>query len=493
MMKDWKKIAALLLVLAVLVAAFIFLNNNKGKVNVPSASATPAATDSVDEVKLVDIARDKLTKIILKRDGQDIALTETEKEIERLNTNQDGTTQKIKEKAKVWITSDFDADSSKIESIAYLSDGLKTKRLIAENASDLAAFGLDNPIVTTFVSSEGKEVNIELGNKTPTEDGYYARKTGSSTVYTIDSYNGDMLKSSKFDIISKNFYGSEALTIEDMNSLVYYREGSKLFESQKKDNANDWTLTYPLTRKADSQEFSKFVQWLVNMRASAIVAENSVDIKLYGLENPKYVFHYNLAGKPYSLKIGALKDSKYYAQIEGNPYVFELESKDLSFIDLPLIDLIDTFAYLGLIYDVEKLVIEMDNRVDELLIDITQEDSSKESYQINGKKIEGDDNISLFKRYYQGAIGISGDKLDLEAKPSGTAAIRLTYTLKKAGPDGKAVTVELIPTSDGYGYYILKNSQYTGLMIGDRQLDKDDDIAIRKAYKNLMEALNKVQ
>ena len=107
---------------------------------------------------------------------------------------------------------------------------------------------------------------------------------------------------------------------------------------------------------------------------------------------------------------------------------------------------------------------------------------------MNDQKIEGEDNVTLFKRYYQGAIGISGDKIDLDAVPSGKAFVKLTYTMKQAAPD-KIVTLELIPTNDGYGYYLVKSGQYTGLVMGNRQLDTDD--SIRGSYKNLMDALSK--
>jgi hypothetical protein len=175
--------------------------------------------------------------------------------------------------------------------------------------------------------------------------------------------------------------------------------------------------------------------------------------------------------------------------MEGNPAIFTIDSSALTFVDVPLIDLIDTFAYIPSIYDVEKLVIEMDGRVDVLLIDASQTEGYEEKYYLNDKKIEGEDNVSLFKKYYQGAIGISGDKIDLSAVPSGKAFAKLTYTLKKASPD-KTVTVELVPTNDGYGYYLLKNGKYTGMVIGSRKLD-EEDFGIRWYYKNLMEALSK--
>ena len=85
-----------------------------------------------------------------------------------------------------------------------------------------------------------------------------------------------------------------------------------------------------------------------------------------------------------------------------------------------------------------------------------------------------------------------GDKIDLESVPSGEAKVRLTYTMKKPDPD-KIVKVELIPTNDGYGYFIMLNDNYTGLVIGERKLNDDSDTGIRRAYKNLAEVLSKTK
>jgi len=60
----------------------------------------------------------------------------------------------------------------------------------------------------------------------------------------------------------------------------------------------------------------------------------------------------------------------------------------------------------------------------------------------------------------------------------------LTYTSKA----GEVTVVELVPTPDGFGYYAMKNGKYTGLVVGRRELDKDN-MGIRQAYENLMEGL----
>lgn len=488
MMKNWMKIIILVVVLGILTTAFILLSKNKdAQGDDVSSSPEPGGTDpTADSVVLIEFDRESINKIILKRGDGEIVLDKEERDVESLETDDEGKTKKVTEKKMVWVNPDFDVDNYKVDSIVTAASALKSTRFIDENPGDLTMFGLDNATSATFVTSDGKEYSIEIGNQTPTSDGYYARKKGSPQVYTVGSYDGERLKYGKFDIMEKNLYGSDAIAIEDIKALKFSRSGEMVFNSAKGANTEEWLITEPLEREANTSEIYKFLDWLYNFRVSEFVEENVQDLKPYGLDNPKYIFEYNLGGKDYVLKLGSLKDSKYYGMINDSPTVFSVDSSSLDFIDLPLISIISRFIYIPSIYDVEKLVIEIDGRTDILLINDSQDGESEPDFRINGRRMENDDQVKLFRKYYQGAVSIMGDKLDLNAEPEGDWFARLTYTRKKADPD-KVVTVELIPTGDGYGYYLMKNGTYSGMVMGKRKLDEYD--GIRQAYRNLMEGL----
>ena len=491
MMKNWKKITILVVILGIFIAAFIFLSKNKDKLgNDATASPSPSETaSSEDVVDLFDFKWQDITKMILKRGDGEIILTKEERDVEKLEEDDQGNTRKVIEKKKIWVNPDFDVDSDTADDIAVAADVLETKRLIDENPGDLTIYGLDSADMTTFVSADGKEYGIEIGNQTPTKDGYYARKQGDTQVYTISSHSGNTLKYGKFDIMNKNLYGTEAISLEDIDSLKFSRSGEMVFNTRKGASMSEWLITEPLEREAELTELSKFLDWLHRFRVSEFIEENVQDLKSYGLDDPRYIFEYTFGDKAYTLKLGSLKDEKYYGMMNDITTVFTVNSSDLNFVDLPLIDLISTFIYIPTIYDGEKLVIEMDGRTDILLINDNKDSDAETDFRLNGKKMENSDQESLFRKYYQGAIGISGEKLDLNANPQGDWFARFTYTRKKADPD-KVVTVELIPTEDGYGYYLMKNGEYSGMIMGKRKLD-DPDMGIRQAYKNLIEGLEK--
>ena len=61
-----------------------------------------------------------------------------------------------------------------MEDMVSAAASVMTKRL-DENPGDLTIYGLDNSLVTTFISKDGKEVSIEIGNLTPKQDSYYVK------------------------------------------------------------------------------------------------------------------------------------------------------------------------------------------------------------------------------------------------------------------------------------------------------------------------------
>ncbi|NMA67013.1 MAG: DUF4340 domain-containing protein [Clostridiaceae bacterium] len=483
MMKNWRKVIVLAVVLAVFIAAFIFLNNINN-IKDPNDPNDPADTGT--EEKLLDIDRQEIKSITLKHGHEEFIFIKEEIEVESEVTDDEGQTKTVTEKKEIWTNPDIELDEAKINNIALSAELSTITRVIDEAPEDLSIYGLDRPIVVTLLMKDGTKHSIEVGGQTPTQDNYYVRRGGDKTVYTISKYRGDMLSYSKFDIMKKSLYEKDEVAVEDITALTFTRNGEKIFDSVFDVATSEWKITWPLNAKADMMEFPKFLQWLSGVTVSEFIEENASDLGQYGLEEPSYVFDFVLDGKQYGIRLGSKTDTHYYAKMNDNPMVFTVSSSNLNFVDLSLVDLIERFIYIPNIADVEKLVIEMDGRVDTLLIYANNEDKSKEEFFINGRKMETDNEVSLFRGYYQGAIGLMADRLDFEAKPEGQAEIRLTYTMKEAKPD-KIVVVELIPTNDGYGYYLVKNNEYSGFVMGKRQLDKDH--GIRFLYEKLVNGL----
>lgn len=482
-MRKWSKIIAPVAVLVILAVAYFALRGSLGG----TAVETPAPSANPDSVTLITLLSENLEKIVVERGGEVYTFTASQAEVMTQSVQPDGSVANVPQMQQVWASKDFPVDSSAVRSFAYAIDNLTSQRLIEENPADLAKYGLDKPVVLNFFAKDGKQESLRIGSATPTKESYYVQKGGSNTVYTLESYFGGRLLATKLDLMSKTFYDRTDLTVDDMTVLNVSKNGEKFFDSHLVTAPATWALTYPFEIAADYPDLNKFFEGLVGMAATQIVAENPQDMKLYGLDKPKYVFEYTLGGKSYTLKVGQSSEI-LYGKFDGDGRVFTLDPTLVNAAEMPLIDVVELLVYVPSIFDAESLVVEIDGRVDELRMNATKESEDVDEYFFNGKKVEGDNNQTMFRRYYQALIAMMGDKLDLEAKPQGTAAIRLTYTMEAGVAGDKTTVIELIPTPDEYGFYMMKNGKYTGLIMGKRQLDQEN-MGVRNAYNNLINAL----
>jgi len=486
-MKKWRSVIILGIVLVALVAVYFLLKGQETAPD-PQASAASDVGDNPDAVKMLDLERDNIVKITLKYPEREITLNLEERDVETGIQQEDGTVTTSTYVEKVWVNDAFQVEQSTVNNILYGGVNAVTKRLIDAEPADLSVYGLDQPVSVTFTDRAGKSRTIEVGNTTPSGDDYYVRSGDGKAVYTLVRYLAEYLAPSPYDLIGKQLYHRQDLTEEDMNELTFHRDGELVFSAYLKKAPVDWLITQPIEITANLQNLDRFLRGLSGLKASRVVDDRTDNLAVYGLGNPRYVLEYTLDGRPYVLKIGNKDGSVYYAIMEGKDYVFAVNADDLNYLDTPLRDVVLFMVYVPSIYDTAKLVIEIDGRTDVLEMDISPELAEDDVYLFNGKAIRDKEARTLFRRYYQGAIAISGDRLDLEARPEGEAEVRLTYASKS----GEVTVVELIPTPDGYGYYAVKNGKYTGLVLGKRELDKEDK-GIRKSYENFISYLNELE
>ncbi len=146
-------------VFALVIGAAIFINRQAEEE--ANATETPAAEESFvyDEERVVSA----------------IEVTDADGNASRIERNED----------KVWVLSKpekAEADPGTAEAAATQ---LGTLRIITpiENADDLSIFGLDEPAYTIAVEFEdgGKSI-LEVGDKTPTENGFYVNVDGKKVL-----------------------------------------------------------------------------------------------------------------------------------------------------------------------------------------------------------------------------------------------------------------------------------------------------------------------
>jgi len=470
-MKLYRNAVILLVVLGLLIGAYAVVKNKK---------ASDGQTDDTDTIKIFDLDTDKMVEMTIENEeGTFVFVRETVKEKE-------GDEEVEKKVWKVSSPGDFKMDESTVKGIAINFSSVTADKLVEENAADLAKYGLDKPVVVTVKMEDGTVKALEVGDETPTKSGYYAKEKGSSKVYTIDSYTGRKLKASKNDLRDKRLFGIET---EDVKGLVMERKGQLVFSSKKAENS-DWEIISPIKGKVNLDALYLMLNAVSQTNVDEFVEENASDLSQYGLTSPAYAIEVETSSGKKKLLFGTEKEkgSSIYAKFADSDEVFTLPLSSFSFLDKPLKEIVDAFAYIVAIDDVEKIVVEMDGQRITSEIYTDKDDRDKDRFLVNGKDVTGlkDDNgDQLFRKYYQALIGVTLADIEPDASPSGPADIIFTYYLKK---EPGTMKVEFIPKDDRY-YYVKRNGEYTGILVEKKAFDKSE--GVRDTYKKLAEAMSK--
>jgi len=418
----------------------------------------------------------------------------TSDEIESLTLENDEGTFVIERKDDDWILStptDFKYDSSSLSTIVVNAASVVADKVVEEDAQDLSIYGLDDPAVARLKTKDGTVISIEIGDKTPTGGGYYVKLEGSSKVYVIGSLTGEKLLAGKNSMRSKELFD---ITSDKITSLTMNRNGSNVFTAEKDDSSN-WTITSPIRGDANTSAFSTMLEALANTTVNEFIDDKPADLSQYGLDKPAYEFVFNAEGiGEVTLQMGQEKSkgSSIYAKLAGSDEVFTVDISDYTFLDKPLKEIVNVFAYIVNIDQVKKIELTMDGKTTNMTLDVYKDkegklDSDKDKFYVNGIDASGRDenDDQPFRKFYQALIGITIDEIDLEGKPEGNADITIDYTLS----DG-TMKVEFIPKDENF-YYVVRNGEYAGVLVKRKNKTDMGIDGMKQAYEYMMDFLSK--
>lgn len=456
-MKLYRNAIILVVVLGLLIGTYVVVKNKKD-------TGMDEGSESKIE-KILDLDSTKIAEVTVENKDEKLVIVKKDKEWE------------------LALPAGLKADKSILSSIAINASTIIADKVIEENASDLSVYGLDKPVIVTIKMDDGKQEAIFVGNETPTKDGYYLKMKDTNKIYTIGSYTAEKLIVGKNDIRDKKLF---TFTIEDTTAFSMDRAGENVFTAKKVSDA-EWTITAPIEANINAGEISTMLDAIANSYVSEFVDENAADLGKYGLDNPSYALEVEVSGTKIKLLLGAEKDSMFYAKLADSNDVFTISSSAYTFIDKPLKEIMEVFAYIVNIQDVNKIEVQMDGETVVSEIQTDKDDSDKDKFFVNGKDatVKDESDNQLFRKYYQALIGVTLSDLEIGANPVGNPEITFTYYIKK---EPEKVTVKFIRKDDRY-YYVLRNDKYTGMIV-----DKDKFYGtegVKETYDKLIEAMNK--
>ncbi len=466
-MKFYKNAIVLIAVLAVIIVAYFVFSAIKS--NTPEDNST-------DIVKIFSAYSDDINRLKIQNKNGIF-------EFKRIESNEGESTAESP-KWEVVSPADLNVDPDIIDNIVSGLSSVIADKTIGEIPDEhIADYGFDKPDTVKYDLKNGNSRTFEMGGKTATGDAYYFREAGSSTVYTISSYTAEDILISRLFLKDKQLF---TFVADDIIGLSMERNGSSFFATVK--DGDIWKISSPIEGNGNPGAIQQMNEAIAQSQALEYVEENAEDLGKYGLEKPAYAFEIETSTKKTKLILGkhATKDVDIYAKLEGSNDIFKLSLNAFTFLDKPLKEIIEVFAYIPYIGDVSKIVVEMDGYVATCDIEADPDNKDDDKFYFNGRDAtaKNEDDKQPFRNYYQALIGIRLSDIELGANPAGDAEITFTYYLEK---DPGKVKVEFIPKNGDY-YYIMRDGKYTGMIVAKKKFDEPE--SVRDSYKKLVDFLD---
>ena len=227
------------------------------------------------------------------------------------------------------------ADQTEATSIAQTLSTLEIQRVIDENATDLAQYGLAEPKVEIEFRASGQKTptRLQLGDKTPTGGELYAKTPDSKRVFLIASYLDSTFNKTPFALRDKavlKFEREKVTALEiarPKDTLAFGKEGS------------DWNLTKPSRASGDYSAIEGVIGQIQSAQMTALTATDPKDLKEYGLDKPALSATIVAGGGRHTLEVGkASADGSMYARDAARPIVFTISKALVTDLEKPAFD-----------------------------------------------------------------------------------------------------------------------------------------------------------
>jgi hypothetical protein len=215
-----------------------------------------------------------------------------------------------------------DADQGQVTNAATSLASLEINRVVDDNPSDLAQYGLNPPKADVAFRVKGKSElqHLLLGEKTATGSDLYAKTPDQKRVFLIAAYLENTFERTPFDLRDKaalKFDQSKADGVE----VAHEGTTTTLAKS-----GSDWTVTKPYKARADFAGAEAILTALSSVQMQKIVANEATDLGKYGLDKPDATITAISGSTRASLAVGKKDGDSNYARDLSRPLIFTIPS-----------------------------------------------------------------------------------------------------------------------------------------------------------------------
>jgi hypothetical protein len=238
-------IAAILL--AGLAAALYFSNKSE------AAKEKEPAKDKDAAPKILTLSEPDIRELeIKKRDGTDTVLKKDDSG-----------------KWSITAPAPLPADQASVGTVTSAALNLASERVVDQNATDLASYGLQPPLdEVTFSLKDGKTQKLLIGDDTPTGSNAYAMLAGDPRLFTISTFN-----KSSFDKTSKDLRDKRLMTFDQDKISRLELTAKKQTTEFGRINQNEWQILKPKPLRADGWQVEDLVRKLAGANMDPAVSD----------------------------------------------------------------------------------------------------------------------------------------------------------------------------------------------------------------------------
>ncbi len=342
---------------------------------------------------------------------------------------------------------------------ALIESSLTFKFHTSYKTTDLAQFGLNNPVATVKAKGDDFEVEIKYGNSTADPARCYAWTSADpESVFVVQTEKReevlvsafDLAISSKIPAVAKNDKNAKYFTdnvLESFDTLVV--SGSKIKSpitikpntDEKFSSLAVYVTTTPKQRIADNVDsiLKIFSEGLVS---AGVVSfdQSEQSLNKFGLKTPEFMLTLRLGGETHTVRLAKSKENQheYYVASSLDKMIRTVSEANVEFVLREEKDYYILFTVLESITDLNRLTISGELNADFSIA----YNETEETYTIkNGNNAVEE---SVFKTAYQdliATVAIDIETVNTSKKPS--------LTIKLHHKDGSSpTTLSFIKVSD---------------------------------------------
>ena len=228
------------------------------------------------------------------------------------------------------------ADETEVSSLLSELTSAKAAEVASENATDLAAFGLDKPVINiTAQLSAGGEKQFSIGTtKSGETTNYYAKSSDRAPVFKVDSALFEKLNAKPASLRSK-----QVVKLNTDNLTRIWIKNPNTTVAADKNAEGKWIIKEPKEQKDKEAIATKLTDAFESSKATEIIDKPSASV-LAKLAKPAIEARYTTKdGKTTTVKVSAAEGEDVYARVDGSSTVFKVNKQLLDTLSFKPADL----------------------------------------------------------------------------------------------------------------------------------------------------------